>query len=132
MGDQAAIISPARYVQDYFDEMGKGDSYTTEEVKTLVMSNLILSDPLTSFNLQYCFNPGVSTTNQTYIYRSFFKAGIPIGNGKVCISNITCNSENSSTPLIITHSLFYSACVMTSELFSCELFKLYFVTMYFE
>lgn len=82
-GEQAAIISPARYVRDYFDAQGKGDSYTTEEVKALVMTNLIWSE---TFNLRFCFNPGVATTNQTYIYRSFFKVGTPIGNGEVIVT----------------------------------------------
>jgi len=80
--EEAAVISPARAVHEYFvNVLDNPDNYTTDDVKDFVLDNLE--------DFRFCFNPGAFETGQTYIYRSFFKAGAPIGNGKFHWENET-------------------------------------------
>ena len=62
-----ALNSLARELAEMYDY--NYSAMTTAEIKDYVITNIA--------DYSYFFNPGVDVTNQTYIYRSFFDAGIP-------------------------------------------------------
>eukprot|EP01084_Bolivina_argentea_P075528 136921_1 len=74
-----AIISPARIIAEFYNF--SYESFTTEDAKNYTMNFLK--------NYAFAFNPGFIETSQTWIYRSFFKAGAPVGNGLIEFENNT-------------------------------------------
>jgi hypothetical protein len=71
-----ALLSLARIIYNTFDM----DTVTVAEIKEFTLNKT--RDAQFGPTYQSLFNPGVTTTEQTFIYRSFFFAGAPIATGK--------------------------------------------------